>query len=1140
MIFRYHLEGGIVRISQSMRCAACSFENAPGETVCRGCGSSLTTGCPKCSAHNPVESKFCGQCGARLVDAGREESRLASSEPEDTGADRRPLTVLFCDLVGSTELSVRLDPEVLREVVRRFHETAHGVIREFGGYIAQYLGDGLLVYFGYPLAHEDDALRGTLAGLGIIEALHETNDGLEREYGLRIDLRAALHTGLVVTGSVGVRERGEDLALGQVPNLAARLQDRARPNTLLLSESAYQLVDRLVVCEHLGPELLKGIPEPIETYRALHLRDVDSRYEAVLQGAPSRVGRDEQLARLRSLYDAVERGEQVGAVITAEAGMGKSHLVHALRESLDSRAMTWATWQCSPFHQNSALRPVIKGVESLLGIRGVDSDAIRRRMLEEGVPRLGEVMRGSLPVLAELLEIPLDDDHAASELTPQKKKERMLQGIVSVIVALTERQPMVLLVEDLHWVDPTTLELLGILLRRTEPARLLILLTARPTFSSPWQSDPRVHHLNLERLSEAEVDLLISELTYGRALPQRVSEELHRRTDGVPLFIEEMTKTLLESGLLVERGDTYELTGDYSEREIPIALRGSLTARLDHLAELKELAQIGAMLGREFDHEWIRGLLAIDDATLRERLRRLVDTELLFQAGVPPKATYTFKHALIQDAAYQSMLNKVRQQRHTEIARMFEERFPQIASSQPELIAHHYAQGKVADKAIDYLHRAGQRAIAGSSNQEAVHHLEHGLGLLEGVSDPAERVRLELSLRMAHGSALMAAVGYSAPALEATYRRALALCDSIPEGPERFWVVMGLCYYHLVRMDLAEGVRLARELVRLSNRLDDPTLRFGAQQALGMALYFGGDFLGCCTHLERALAFDTPHRNFPLVSPTGEDPRVPINGILSWSRWHLGDFDRSLLHAERALELAEQAAFPYGIVYAHICVAMLRQHRRESEPMRRLANKAAAMCREHGFFFEVHSQMLEGWGLFTSGALDAADAREADTVEAQMEQMLGMYRASGSRMNEGYWVYLVAQAAECRGATQKALTLYEEALEFMRESNERWWEAETLRAIGNVLRSGDPAHGEPADPQRAEQLFAEAIAVARAQRSRALELRATTSLAQLHLERGERGRAMEVLDPVYRSFSVEADVPPDLRAARAVLDQAAG
>ena len=871
-----------------MQCPRCAAPTREGVRFCEDCGSPLSLACPSCGAEVVAGKRFCGACGAALpahshhrsmssqaaapnqpaegiaaphsvveAERGREklQARGASTgatAPAAPAAERRQLTVMFCDLVGSTALAERLDPEELREVVRAYQEVCAEVVGRFEGHVAQYLGDGLLVYFGHPLAHEDDAQRAVRAGLEIVEEIRGLNERLRRDFGVNLSIRLGIHTGLVVVGEVAGGAKHGQLALGETPNVAARLRALAESDAVVISEATHRLIHGFFTCQLLGSQILKGISRPLEVYRVLAESGARGRLElAGTGGLTPLVGRDQELGCLLDRWEQVKEGLGQVVLLTGEAGIGKSRLIQELKERLTGEPCFRWECRCSPFYQNSALYPLIDLFQRALQFAREDPPEEKLAKLEGTVGRYGLPAEEMVPLFASMLSLPLSESYPLLTLSPQRQKEKTLEAVLELLLRLADEQPVLLIMEDLHWVDPSTLELLGLLVDQAATARIFILLTCRPEFRQSWGFRAHLTQLTLTRLPRTQAEAMVERVAGGRALAAEVRRQVAAKTDGVPLFVEELTKTVLESGLLREREGSYELTGPLPPLAIPATLQDSLMARLDRLATVKEVAQLGAVLGRAFSYELLRTASQLDEATLQHGLAQLVEAELLYQRGVLPQATFIFKHALIQEVAYQSLLKSRRQQFHHRIAEVLAERLPETAGTQPELLAHHYTEAGLVAQAIPYWQQAGQRAAERSANIEAISHLTKGLELLKTLPDTPERAEQELELQIALGPALSAAKGYAAAEVERAYARGRELCQQVGETPRLFPALAGLWFFYHVRADFRTALEQAEYLLTLAGQEQDPGLRLQAHLALGMDFFHIGELASFSAPLQR-------------------------------------------------------------------------------------------------------------------------------------------------------------------------------------------------------------------------------------------------------------------------------------------------
>jgi predicted ATPase/class 3 adenylate cyclase len=651
--------------------------------------------------------------------------------------------------VASTALSRQLDPEDYRAAVRAYQAACAPIIERFGGHIAQYLGDGLLVYFGYPLAHEDDAQRAIRAGLAMLEVMGALATRLEQQHGVRLAIRVGIHTGPVVVGEMGAGGRREQLALGETPNIAARLESLAAPNTVVISAALQQLVQGYFVCDDLGALALKGVDTPFQVYRVMGESGAQSRMDvASPRGLTPLVGREAEVTLLLDRWAQVKDGLGQVVLLSGEAGIGKSRLVQVLKEHLAGEPYTLLECRCSPYHTNSALYPVLDLWQRVLRFETAEAPADKLRKLEQMLAQYRLRLAETVPLFAALLSLP-DDRYPALALTPQQQKQKTLEALLALMVEHTAQEPLLLIVEDLHWVDPSTLEFLSLLVDQGPTARMLTLCTFRPQFIPPWPPRAHIAQLTLTRLPRPQVGPMITAVAGGKALPAEVVQQIITKSDGVPLFVEELTKLVLESGLLREHEGHYALPGPLPSLAIPATLQDALTARLDQLASAKAVAQLGATIGREFTYELLQAVAPMDELELWRGLGQLVQAEVLYQRGALPHATYLFKHALIQDAAYQSLLRSTRQHYHRRIAEVLTAQFPETTAMQPELLARHYTEAGLQAAALPYWHQAGQHAIAHSAYAEARQHLTMGLEVLATVPETPARHQHELDLLIA-------------------------------------------------------------------------------------------------------------------------------------------------------------------------------------------------------------------------------------------------------------------------------------------------------------------------------------------------------------------------------------------------------
>jgi predicted ATPase/class 3 adenylate cyclase len=1117
-----------------MLCSQCHAPNREGRRFCANCSAPLAIACPSCGFSNEPGEMFCGGCAARLTLGGPPRKVISPESPTSPQlgkgtltAERRHLTVMFCDLVGSTALSERVDPEELHEVVRTYQEVCAEVINRLEGHIAQYLGDGMLVYFGYPVAREDDAQRAVRAALGIVDAVLNLHARFQRDRSINLAVRLGIHTGVVVVGRVGGGGKHEQLALGETPNLAARLQGLAKPNTVVISAATLRLVQGLFVCHDLGFQTLRGVASPVQVHHVLGESATQSRFEvAVATGLTALVGREEEVGLLIERWERAKDGMGQVVLLSGEAGIGKSRLVQVVKERLASELYSRVECRGSPYYQNSALHPVIQHLQRLLRLQGNEAPQEKLNRLERLLGQYGFLISAFVPLFASSLSLPLPERYPTLTLTPHQQKQKTLEAVVVWLLKEAEQRPVLLIVEDLHWVDPSTLDLLSLLLDQTPTARILILLTFRPDFTPPWAIRSHMTQITLSRLARRQVEIMVERVTGGKVLPAQVLQQVVAKTDGIPLFVEELTKTVLEAGWLSEQGDHYVLTGSFPTLSIPATLQDSLMARLDRLGAVKEVAQLCATLGREFSYERLQAVSPLEKGNLDAGLAQLVQTELLFQRGLPPQATYVFKHALIQEAAYHSLLKSKRQQYHQRIAQVLEKKFPETGETQPELLAHHYTEAGLRAEAIVYWQKAGRRAVQRSADREAISHLAKGLELLKTLPETPERIQQEIRLQITLGFSLMTTKGYAAPEVEQAHARAWELCQRVGETPRLFTVLMGLLGFYLVRAQHATARELGERLLTLAQSAHDPMRVIEAHYTLETTLLFLGELALAREHFERGIALYESQQYRP-AGRVGQDPMVACLSQAGLLLWMLGYPDQALRRSEEAVTLARELSHTFNLAFALSSRTMLHLYRREGQATRTQAEAAISLCTEQGFaHYLAWGTIMRGWAL-------AALGRMVEGI-ALMRQGLAASQAVGAELLLPYWLALLAESYGKVGQVGEGLAVLAEALATAHKNGERLYEAELHRLKGELLLALSPEnHAE------AEACFHQALDVARRQQAKSLELRAAMSVSRLLRKQGQRDESRQILTETYGWFT-EGFATADLMEAKVLLDQVSG
>jgi class 3 adenylate cyclase/predicted ATPase len=1047
----------------------------------------------------------------------------AALMPRAAVAERRQLTVLFCDLVGSTELAVRLDPEDLGAVMSAYHRATAAVVERFGGHVGRYLGDGVLAYFGWPRAHEDDAERAVRASLELVRAVAQ----LEPDTEVRLQARVGIATGQVMVGDlVGEGAARDEAVVGETPNLAARLQALAAPQSVVISQSTRRLVAGLFELTDLGPQRLKGFAEPMVTWRVTGESRAEGRFEArQTAGLTPLVDREEEIALLLRRWRQARDGDGQVVLLAGEPGIGKSRLVREMRGRLSQESHIRLLCQCSPHHTTSPLHPLIEQLEHAAGFVRKDPPAMRLDKLEALLARGTERLDKVVPLIAALLGVPTGQRYPPLTLTPDVQKRRTLQALVDQVAGLAAEQPVLALFEDVHWIDPSTLDFLGIVIERIQRLPVLVLVSFRPEFQPPCTGHTHMTTLTMSRLGRRQEADLVARVTGDKPLPADIVEQIVARTDGVPLFVEELTKTVLESGLIADAGDHYELSAPLPPLAIPTTLHDSLMARLDRLAPVKEVAQTAAVIGREFSHELLAAVAPISANQLGDALEQLVSSELIFRRGAPPEATYTFKHVLVQDAAYQSMLKSRRQQLHARIAEALEEQFPEVGQTQPEVLAQHLTEAGLAARAIPYWRRAGELDAGRSADAEAIAHLSRGLDLIAALPNAAQHADEELALRMAMGGPLIAAQGHAAPEVERTYSRAWVLCDQLGRSAELFPVLRGLWNHHMVRGELRRAHDLSARLVALAEEQRIPIWRALARRARGTTLVLLGRFAEAEAALKDGIAIDDAVADWEnpahLLLYT-ERAGVVCRLHSAWTFWLLGFPDRALGSVEAGLALGRRLPHIHSLAFALIWAALLHNLRREFAEARGRAEAAIQIASEHrlpqwlAFANICRSFALVGLGQRTQGI-------------AQLQTGLADWNGTGARVLDTQWLGFRAEACAQADRFDDALAALDRATATATDTGECYYQAELHRLRGSVL-------AKAGHPPEAASWFQQAIDTARGQQAKSLELRAATSLARLWAEQGKRAQARDLLAPVYGWFTEGFDTA-DLQDAKSLLGE---
>ncbi|MDM0072464.1 AAA family ATPase [Variovorax sp. J31P207] len=1041
----------------------------------------------------------------------------ASTAPRD--AERRHLTVMFCDMVGSTSLSGRLDPEDLQQLIRGYHEVVAAAVAPYEGHVAQFLGDGALVYFGYPQAHEDDAARAVRSALSIVKAL----DARRTRGDIDLQTRIGVATGVVVIGEIGTgTAAAERSASGETPNLAARLQAQAQPGEIVLADDTRKLVGDSFVLESLGRLAFKGFAAPVEAWRVVGEHRVATRFEAQhMRGLVEFIGRDSELALLLERWALARDGEGQVVLLSGEAGIGKSRVCQVLRERLAGESVATVLLQCSPYFCSSALYPIVQHLERTAGMASGDSPEVRAHKLEL---LAGALPASSLGCLLRLMGLPDGGRASPGGASPQEEKAHTLEALIELLQRLSEQQPVLFLVEDAHWTDPTTEELVGQVAERVRDARVLLMVTSRPEYVPSWSGASQLTRHSLNRLSHKQSTALVSAVTAGKALPAEVLAEIIGKTDGIPLFIEELTKTVVQSGLLEDTPSGYRLSGPLPTLAIPATLQDSLMARLDRLAPAKEVAQAGAVIGREFGYRLVAEVLcAMGPREVDAALAELVHSELVFRRGTPPDATYSFKHALVRDTAYNSMLKSQRVLRHRQIAAALER--GNSGGAQPELLAYHHQEGGNPAAALRYWQAAGDQAMARSAVREAVTHYQAAVALLESVQALEPCADVELGLRMRLGNAVVQTEGFISPCANESYARACDLAASLDRPDEHLQACGGSAAGLSAAGRFGEAIALLERFGPAELARVKPMGRVNRLMRMGYPRLLRGELAKArsrLTEARRELENVRPEEWQPLG---GADPLVAILMNLTTSLMFQGLLSSADACAREGLAIAEQRQHSNSRVWALNVMGSMSA--RKGDWTDALARSTQAL------------ELAERYGLKTYGAVAKSGLGHVLVATGKLDDGIRLLRDgySGWVMFGGsFWsTFYAANAAEVllnAGRRDEATEFVLAGEQTQQETEEKFQAASLLSLRGRLAElDGDRAGAETA--------YRRAIEIAEHQGALLLSLRAATLLARLYQAQGRADEAAAALRPIYERFTEGFDYP-DLLRARAVLESREG
>ncbi len=1003
-------------------------------------------------------------------------------------------------------------------MTRAYYDCCKEAISGFDGIVANYIGDGVMALFGYPRAHEDDAERAIHAALRIARA-HQGGIGGGKA---RIQVRVGIASGCVVVGEDGDGPlTKEKTVVGETPNLAAHLQALAGPNGILIAESSRRLIGDIFRLEPLEPGELQPGGQPMTAWRVVGDKVAASRFAAHVGDFTGFVGRDQEVALLAERWQQASDGEGQVVYLSGEAGIGKSRIVEMFHERILKGPHVVLRFQCSPYHVDSPLHPIIRQIEFAAEIDPDDTPAVKLDKLAGLLSRLSDRPKELVPLFAALLLIPAEAAYPPADPDPQRRRQSTLQALIDQFVAMAQKDRMLMILEDAHWADPTSLDLFARFTLQLAQMRVLLIVTYRPEAGFPIPAHSHITSFLLDRLGRQHCEAMIKSVTRGKILPEVVVKEIVAKTDGVPLFVEELTKTVLESGLLEEREHAWVLAGPLPSFAIPATLQDSLMARLDRLRAVKEVAQIGATIGREFPYALLSAVCPLSETRLQDALAKLAAAGLVFVRGAHPTPTYIFKHALVQGAAYETLLRSKRLDLHAQIADALEKLFPEVVETQPEIIAHHRTQAGLTEVAVKWWRKAGELAIKRSANTEAVRHLSRALELLQFTPDSRERDAAELATRIAIAGPLIATRGYVTPELAENYARAWDLCCKLGEDKSAFPVMYGQWVIPYVRGDMVSALKNAERFLHQAEQQDDDGLLLMGHRIFGSSLVWRGDTLLGSEHLQRALRLFRPAHD-QLAYVFSQHPRTAALAHLSLALQHLGCPDQAMAAGWEAISQAKRIGHFNSIAYSLCFVSLLIMLRRDIETLRTTAGELIELSERHNAtYWALWARPMLGW--------IRAQAGEVESGIRQMDESTQVLKNQRANLWVPQTLLLEAEIFGHAGQHDRAHRLLDEAQALIEPLDQRFYEAELYRVRGLVILA------EGADRATGIANLDRSIEVARRQNSRFLELRATVSKARLWLERGLREEARAMLTPAYNSFS-EGFGTVDLSEAKALLD----
>jgi class 3 adenylate cyclase/predicted ATPase len=1097
--------------------------------------------CPKCAAEILPDDKYCGECGYDLR-GSEEPAPIDYSEPQSytpkfladkilttrssIEGERKLVTVLFADVAGYTSISEKLDPEEVHQIMDGFFKILMDEIHKYEGTINQFTGDGVMALFGAPVAHEDHAQRACYAALYLQKSIGEYSEKIKKDYGVEFEMRIGLNSGPVIVGSIGDDLRMDYTAVGDTTNLASRMESMATPGTILLSRDTYRLVRDFFELRSLGKVEVKGKEETVGTFQLIKTSEVGTRIEAaVAKGLTRFVGRKNSMAALMEAYDKARSGSGQIVGIVGEAGVGKSRLLIEFKDRLPQGEFNYFAGYCLHYGGSMAYLPVLNIVKSYFDVKEGDRESAIKKKMEEKIYQLDEKLRGVLPAFQDLLSLKVEDE-GYLKLESQQKREKTFEAIRDLLIRESQNKTLVVAVEDLHWIDKTSEEFLDYLIGWLANTNILLVFLYRPEYTHQWGSKSYYNRIGLDQLTTKSSAELVQAILEGAEVVPELRELILNRAAGNPLFMEEFTYTLLENGSIQKKDNQYVLSRKPSTIQVPDTIQGIIAARIDRLEDnLKRTMQVASVIGRDFAFRILQTITGLREE-LKAHLLSLQGLEFIYEKSLFPELEYIFKHALTQEVAYNSLLLKRRKEIHGKIGQAIEQIYAERLEEFLDMLAYHFDQGEVWDKAVSYLRQAGGRAMKKSAYVEATAHLRKGLELMQKLPETDERAELELALQFDLAQSLIVSKGWTAPEVERAYARAYELCRQVVETPKLIPVLQGLRRLYATRGDRGDAQKaqeLGEQLLTLAQRQNDTALLQEAHWALGQTLCFLGELNPARTHLEQSSSFYNPQS---LSSQAGRDAagtQIACLAHTAWVLWTLGYPNQALETSEEALSLAHELSHPFTLAFAFWGAAQLNQFRREVQATLKRAEAMIALSNEQEFPVWVElGTLLRAWTLAMQG--------HSEEGIAQMRQIMANKPVGPTN---AMWPLIYALLVETHGAAGQAeegLRVVAEALALVQKTGFIFYEAELRRLQGELLlRQAVP------DDLQGETCLQRAIDLARSQQAKSLELRAAMSLSRLWLQQGKREEARKLLTEIYGWFT-EGFSTADLKEAKVLLE----